>query len=107
MREARCIIGADHFSIDNAKEKVPYEVTNPIYVKSELTEKMAADFEESTFGKISVADYSVKHRYKIMTEDNQSTNYCFYVMDSELWLATYADNTADGSEITMALWKLN
>jgi beta-lactamase regulating signal transducer with metallopeptidase domain len=107
MKEAQCSIGADHFSIDNPKEKEHYEVTNPIYVKSELTEKMAADFEESTFGKISVADYSVKQRYKIRTEGNKNTNYCLYVMDNELWLASYTDNTADGSEITMALWKLS
>lgn len=42
-----------------------------------------------------------------LTGDNKNTNYCFYVMDNEVWLASYVDNTADGSEITMMLWKLN
>lgn len=107
MKDAQCIIGTDQFSIDSPNQDNHYEIANPIYVKSEFTEQMAADFEKSTFQKLSIDNYKEKYRYNIFTGDNKNTNYCFYVMDNEVWLASYVDNTADGSEITMMLWKLN
>jgi hypothetical protein len=107
MKDAQCIIGTDQFSIDNPNENNYYKIADPIYVKSEFTEQMAADFVKSTFQKISIENYKEKYRYNIFTGDNKNTNYSFYLMDDELWLASYVDNTADGSEIIMTLWKLN
>ncbi|QOX64983.1 M56 family metallopeptidase [Anoxybacterium hadale] len=106
MKEAQCIIGTERFSIDNPNENNHYEIASPIYIKSEFTEQMTADFEKSTFQKISIKKYKEKYRYNVFTGDHKNTNYCFYLMDNELWLASYADNTADGSEIIMTLWKL-
>jgi hypothetical protein len=71
-----------------------------------MTDDMVRAFEESTMNQVSISDYKEKYRYTIYTGDNQKTGFRFYVLDNELWLASYADNTADGSEITKDIWKL-
>lgn len=106
MKGTQFTIGKELFEIDFPKGD-NYKLEDPVYTKAEMTADMIQAFENSTMGKVSISEYKEKYRYDIYTKDNQKTNYCIYIMDNQLWLASYADNTADKSEITMNLWKLN
>lgn len=105
MEGANFIIGGDRFEIDYTGQE-DYEITQPVYVRKKMAGDMIMAFEKSTMNTVSVSEYKGKHRFDIFTEENQKTNFCLYAMDKQLWLASYANNTADGSEITMYIWKL-
>ncbi len=67
---------------------------------------MIQAFEKSTFHKVSISEYKEKYRYTIDTKEGRKINFHLFAMDDQLWRSSYADNTADKSEITMDLWKL-
>jgi Antirepressor regulating drug resistance, predicted signal transduction N-terminal membrane component len=105
MKGALFIIGTDRFEIDYP-DKDDYVLKNPVYKMTQMTDDMVRSFEKSTMNQVSISKYKVKYRYDIYTNDNKKTNFSFYLMDHELWLVSYSDNTADGSEVTMFIWKL-
>jgi hypothetical protein len=105
MKGVMFTIDTGLFQIDYP-EGDDYTVKQPAYHAEKMTDDMVRAFEESTMNQVSISDYKEKYRYTIYTGDNQKTGFRFYVLDNELWLASYADNTADGSEITKDIWKL-
>lgn len=105
MEGSICIVTNKLFKIDYPNED-DYELQNPKYAEEKMTVDMTQAFEKSTMSKISISEYKEKYRYSIYTEENRKTNYYLYVLDGQLWLSSYADNTADKSEIAMYIWKL-
>lgn len=105
MKGVMFTIGTSLFQIDYP-EGDDYTVKQPGYNVEMMTDEMVRAFEESTMNQVSISDYKEKYRYTIYTGDNQKTGFRLYVLDSELWLASYVDNTADESEITKEIWKL-
>jgi len=105
MKDTKVTFYSELFKIDYSNED-DYEILQPKYTEEEMTDDMIRAFGKSTMEKVSISEYKAKYRYTIFTNDNQKTNFCFYVMDGQLWLSSYADNTADKSEITMYIWKL-
>lgn len=105
MMGTKYTISDDGFMIDYP-DGDDYVLPDPIYTKETMTDDMVRTFEHATMEKVSTSEYTQKYRYSIYTNDNRKTNFHLYVMDDELWLSSYADNTADKSEIVMYLWKL-
>lgn len=106
MKGTKFTIGTELFEIDYPDGN-DYRIEAPVYTREKISGDMIQAFEKCTMEKVSISEYKVRYRYNIFTRDNQKTNFCFYVMDNQLWLSSYADNTADKSEIIMYLWKLN
>lgn len=90
----------------NYPEQERYIIEQPTYTREKMTEDMILAFEKSTFEKVLISEYKEIDRYAISTQDHIQTNFYLYAMDDQLWLSSYADNTADKSEITMSVWKL-
>ena len=105
MKGSICIVSNELFKIDYSNED-DYEIQNPNYTEEKMTDDMTQAFEESTMSKVSISEYREKYRYTIYTEEDIKINYYLYVLDGQLWLSSYADNTADKSEIAMYIWKL-
>lgn len=105
MKGTKFTIGDELFEINRPGDE-DFSLTKPGYGKEMMTEEMVRAFEKSTFNTVSISEYKEKYRYTIYSEDGRKTNYYLFVMDGQLWLSSYADNTADKSEITMYLWKL-
>ena len=105
MKGTKYTISDDLFQIDYPNQDT-FMIRQPVYIKETMTDEMIRAFENSTMETVSISEYTEKYRYTIYTSDNQKTNYRLYALDDELWLSSYADNTADKSEIVMDLWKL-
>lgn len=109
MSGIKCTVNNELFEIDYPAAysmNSNYSVSQPVYQKEKMDLEMAKAFEESTMGKVSISDFKEKYRYTIYTKDKVKTNFHLYVLDDQVWLSSFADNTADGSEITMYLCKL-
>lgn len=105
MKGTKCIITNELFELDYINED-DYKILNPKYTEEKMTGDMIRAFEKSTMSQVLISEYKEKYRYTIYDEENRKTNFYLYAMDGQLWLSSYADNTADKSEITMYLWKL-
>ena len=105
MKGTKYTISDDLFQIDYP-DRESFTIRHPIYIKEKMTDDMVRAFENSTMKTVSISEYTGKYRYTIYTNDNQKTNYRLYALGDELWLSSFADNTADKSEIVMDLWKL-
>ncbi len=105
MKGTKYIISNELFEIDYPDED-DYKIRNPKYTEEKMTDDMIRAFEKSTMTRVSISEYKEKYRYTIYTEENIKTNFYLYALDGQLWLSSYADNTADKSEITMYIWKL-
>ncbi len=105
MLGTRFTIGEERFEI-NYPEQDRYIIEQPTYTRETMTEDMILAFEKSTFDKVLISEYKEIERYSISTRDHLKTNFYLYALDDQFWLSTYADNTADKSEITLSIWKL-
>jgi hypothetical protein len=105
MNGTKFKISDDLFEIDYPNWD-DFRIRRPVYAREAMTDDMIRTFENSMKGKVSISEYTRKYRYTIYMNGDHKTNYRLYALDDELWLSSYADNTADKSEIVMNLWKL-
>lgn len=105
MQRTRFTISEEIFEI-NYPEEDRYRIEQPTYTRETMTEDMILAFEKSTFDKVLISEHKKIDRFAISTQDHIKTNFYLYALDDQLWLSSYADNTADKSEITMSVWKL-
>lgn len=100
MAGAKYIIEANSFKIESGKYKV--DITSPKYVREEIPNDLGKLSDVRSF-----IGEEVKYQYTIFANDGEKTHKRLYVSSDCLWIASYADNTADGSEIIMYLYKLS
>jgi hypothetical protein len=95
MTGTKYTIETDLFKIES-KENT-YEIKSPKYVKEEIPDdtKIFSDIR-SFIGDDVECQYSI-----------YPSHWRLYVSPDCLWIASYADNTADGSEIIMQIYKLS
>lgn len=90
-------IKADLFKVESSNNQKSMEISSPDYIKGEIPKNPSSLSDIRSFiGK------DVKYQYTIGMSHKR-----LYVSSDGLWVASYADNTADGSEIIMDIYKLS
>lgn len=105
MKGTEFTISDDLFEIDYPDQD-DLTIQQPVYARETMTDDMIRTFEKSTMHKVFISEYTGKYRYTIYTNDNHKIHFRLYVLDGQVWLSSYADNTADKSEIVMDLYEL-
>jgi hypothetical protein len=100
MAGTKYIIEADVFKVEGPGSTI--EIKSPGYIKEELSD--IVNFVGDVYTAI---DDDVKHQYTIYKKDGSKTYLRLYVSSDKLWIASYVDNTANGSEIIMYIYKLS
>jgi len=93
------IIEENLFKIESADSIV--EISSPNYVKEEIQGNLSALYDKDT-----IDGNKVEYQYTIYDKEGNKTNLRLYVSSDYLWVAFYVDNTANGSEIIMYIYKL-
>jgi hypothetical protein len=99
MKGTEYVVRADLFSIGYADD--PVEINMPVYKKDEPFKDLSliSDIGHSF-------DEKVKYQYTVYTKNDEAVHQRLYVSQDHLWIASYADNTADGSEIIMYIYMI-
>lgn len=100
MAGAKYTIEADLFKIESSENT--FEISSPNYVKEEIQSDSSPLSDVHT-----LIGNQVKYQYTIYNKDKNKTNWRLYVSSDCLWAATYIDNTANGSEVIMKIYKLS
>jgi hypothetical protein len=66
-----------------------YEIEDPTYETIKMNEEQVKVFHDSVLNSISLKDYKYKYQYDIYDKEGNKSNYRIYLMDDELWLASY------------------
>ena len=93
-------IEADLFKIETSDDTV--EINSPDYVKEEIKNSLPVPSDVYA----SISD-DIKYQYTIYKKDGAKTNWRLYVSPENVWIGSYVDNTANGSEIIMYIYKLS
>ncbi|HYF81867.1 MAG TPA: hypothetical protein VEB00_02405 [Clostridia bacterium] len=99
MAGTKYTIEADLFKIETSDNTV--EISSPNYVKEEIKNDLSTLSDVYT----SISD-DVKYQYTIYKKDGNKTNWRLYVSSDNVWIGSYVDNTANGTEIIMYIYKL-
>lgn len=100
MAETKYIIEKDSFKIESGNDT--FEISSPNYVKEDVQVDESPLFD----GRI-LQENEIKYQYNIKNKDGSKTNWRLYASSNYLWIASYVDNTANGSEIIMSIYKLS
>jgi hypothetical protein len=101
MEDTKYTIQADLFKIESKEYTV--EFSSPKYVK----EKVQKDSSVLSSDIDTLICSDVDYQYTIYDKDGNKAKWRLYVSSDCLWIAAYVDNTADGSEIIMYIYKLS
>ena len=97
-------INRDNFEIVSSVNQ--YKISDPIYEKIKMDNVLVQTFNYAVFNSVDISKYKEKYQYIIYTSENQKANFYLYSMDDELWIAAYADNTANKTDIIMNIYKI-
>lgn len=100
MEEAKYTIKEDLFKIESTGYAI--EFSSPKYVKEEISNESSVLSDVYTF-----IGSNVDYQYTIYDKDENKTKWRLYVSSDCLWIGTYVDNTADGSELIMDIYRLS
>ncbi|CAK7029576.1 hypothetical protein [Tissierella sp.] len=101
MEDTKYTIQADLFKIQSTDYTV--EFNSPKYVK----EKIQNNTSVLSYDIDTLIGSDVDYQYTIYDKDGNKAKWRLYVSSDCLWIGTYVDNTANGSEIIMDIYKLS
>lgn len=100
MSGTKYTIKADLFKIESPNNTL--EVSSPKYVKEKIQKDLPILSDVHTLiGK------EFRYQYTIYNKDGNTTHWRLYISSDNVWIASYVDNTANGSEIIMRMDKLS
>lgn len=100
MKGSKYTINEDLFKIETPGHTVEY--SSPEYVKEDIPDEVTFLSDVYSFiGK------DVEYQYTIHDKNGIETMWRLYVSKDCLWIANYTDNTKNGSEIIMYIYKLS
>ncbi len=99
MTGTKYIIEADLFKVETSDNTI--EINSPKYIKEEIKDSIPT--ASDAYAAISE---DAKYQYTIYKKDGTKTNWRLYVCSDTVWISSYVDNTANGSEIIMYIYKL-
>lgn len=91
MAGTKYTIEADLFKIETSDKTV--EIDSPSYKKEEIEDSILTPSDV-----YSAMGDDVKHQYTIYKKDGSKTYWRLYVSSGNVWVGSYVDNTANGSE---------
>lgn len=91
MAGTKYTIEADLFKIETSDKTV--EIDSPSYIKEEIEDSILTPSDV-----YSAMGDDVKHQYTIYKKDGSKTYWRLYVSSGNVWVGSYVDNTANGSE---------
>lgn len=100
MEESKYTIKEDLFKIESTSYTV--EFSSPEYVKEEIPKESSELSDVYSF-----IDSDVDYQYTIYDKDGNKTKWRLYVSSDCLWIGTYNNNTVDGSEVIMYIYRLS
>lgn len=100
MAETEYTIKANIFKIKSKDNTT--EISSPKYVKEEIPSNVTPLSDVRAF-----IGNDVKCQYSIYDKDGNKTKWRLYASTDCLWIASYIDNTANGSETIMYIFKLS
>jgi hypothetical protein len=100
MAGTKFTIEADLFKIETSDNTI--EINSPSYLKEEIKDSIPTPSDVYA----AISD-DVKYQYTIYKKDGTKTNWRLYVSSDNVWIGSYVDNTATGSEIIMYIYKLS
>ena len=100
MKGTKYIVKADLFKIESANSKI--EISSPNYVREEIPDNVTLLSDVRSF-----ISKNIECQYTIYTKDGSTTHWRIYVSSDSLWISSFVDNTADGSEIIMNIFKVS
>lgn len=100
MAETKYIIKEDLFKIESGDDT--FEISSPEYVKEDVKIDESPLFDDRI-----LQENEIKYQYDIKNKDGSKTNWRLYASSNYLWIASYVDNTANGSEIIMSIFRLS
>lgn len=100
MAGTKYIIEADLFKIESKDN--PVEISSPNYVKEEIPNGNSTLFDVHTLD-----GDEIEFQYTIYNKDGSKTYWRLYASSDCLYIASYIDNTANGSEIIKSIYKLS
>lgn len=104
MAGTKYTIEEDLFKLESKDNTV--EISSPKYVKDEIHKKV----QENTIilnDVHTLKGEEIKYKYNIYDKDGNKTHMRLYISSDSLWIASYADNTGNGSDIIMSIYKLS
>jgi hypothetical protein len=104
MKGTKYAIASDLFRFETQGHTI--EIPSPCYVREEIGNKTKDDSIFS-YDIHSTIGNDAKFQYTIYDKNGARTHWRLYVSGDRLWIAHYADNTADGSEIIMSMYELS
>lgn len=103
-KQTKYRITQDVFEIISTDNK--YKISNPKYDKKEMDESLIKEFNTAVFNAVSISEYKEKYKYTIYNEKNQKIKYYLYLMDSEIWIASYINNNVSNTDIIYDIYKI-
>ena len=98
MAGTRYTIKNDLFKIEF--DDATIEIVSPTYTKEELPKL------DEMVDAACVIGNEIEYQYTIYNEDGSNSGWRLYASSDTLWVSSYVDNTADGSEIILFIYKL-
>ncbi len=100
MQGTKYTIEQDIFSVEFADAQI--EFASPTYRKEEIPTTQNALGDASC-----VIGNEIEYQYTIYKEDGTKSGWRLYVSSNTLWVSSFADNTANGSEIILNIFELS
>lgn len=100
MEGSKYTINEDLFKIESTEYTVEY--TSPKYVKEKIPNESSVFSDVHTF-----IGNDVDYQYTIYDQDGNKTMLRLYVSSDCLWISKYNDNTKNGSEVIMYIYRLS
>jgi len=79
-----------------------FEIIEPNYIKEDIPSNPGAMLDIR-----KILDGEAEYQYTIYSKEGEKTYKRLYTSQDSIWLASYVDNTADGSEIFLYVYQLS
>ncbi|MGH4117714.1 hypothetical protein [Clostridium sp.] len=80
-----------------------FEIKSPKYAKEEIPD----DVNELSNVRSFIGNDEVEYQYTIYNNDGSKTYWRLYISSDCVWIASYQDNPANGSEIIINIYELS
>lgn len=104
MSDVRFTFQKNLFEIDSPDKN--FRIQDPVYKVEKMDGALTESFEKAAFGMLPIENMRDKIRYTVFDGNKEETGFYVFLMDTEVWLASYTDNTADDSDVFLYVYQI-